>query len=80
VIGLVIVGAMLFQSMNPLLILVLVLSLPRVFSLFRAKTDEEKRFFEITPRQRATMAMLYFGLVAVLVFGMHVTHRAVPVR
>jgi hypothetical protein len=53
-----------------LLILILIMSLPRVWSLFRAKSDEEKRYFEVTGEQRATMAVLYFGLVALLVFGM----------
>lgn len=80
VVGLVILGAMLFQSMNPILVLLLVLSLPRVFSLFRAKTDEEKRFFEVTPQQRAVMGTLYFSLIGVLVFGMHVTYTALPAR
>jgi hypothetical protein len=54
--------------------LIVVLSLPRLFSLFRRKTDEEKRYFEVTPGQRATMAVLYFGLVALLVAGMTATH------
>jgi hypothetical protein len=40
----------------------------------RRKTYEEKRYFEVTPGQRATMAVLYFGLVALLVAGMSATH------
>ncbi len=76
--GLVIMGAMAFAHPSLLLILILVLSLPRLWSLFRAKTEEEKRYFEITPSQRWTMAALYFGLVAALVFAMHVAHIAPP--
>lgn len=72
--GLVGLLAMVFTHPNIILILVLIASLPRVFSLFRAKTEEEKRYFEVTGAQRATMAILYFGLVAILVAGMHVTH------
>ncbi len=72
--GLVIMGAMAVAHPSFLLIMILVLSLPRLWSLFRAKTDEEKRFFEITPSQRWTMALWYFGLVAALVFAMQVTH------
>jgi hypothetical protein len=52
------------------------MSAPRVFLLFRRKSDEEKRYFEVTPAQRFTMAVLYFGLAALLVVGMHYTHVA----
>lgn len=61
---------------NIILIIVLVTALPRVFMLFRAKTDEERRYFEVTGPQRLTMAILYFGLIAVLVAGMTLTHIA----
>jgi len=47
-----------------------VLSIPRLVSLFRKRTEEEKRYFEVTPGQRATMALLYFGLAAALAGGM----------
>jgi Zn-dependent protease len=78
VVGLVILGAMIFTHPNFLLILILLMSLPRVWSLFRAKTDEEKRYFEVNTEQRLTMAVLFFGLVALLVFGMHWAHIAPP--
>jgi Zn-dependent protease len=71
VVGLVIVGSMAFFHPSFLLFLIILFSLPRLFSLFRAKTDAEKRYFEVTPAQRATMAALYFGLVAALVLGMY---------
>ena len=74
VIGLVILAALIFAHPNFLLILILIMSLPRVWSLFRAKTDEEKRYFEVTAEQRSTMAVLYFGLVVVLVLGMRMAH------
>lgn len=77
--GLAIMVAMLFAQshLNFMLLLILVMSLPRVWSLFRAKTDEEKRYFEVTSEQRSTMALLYFGLVALLAMGMHWTNIAV---
>lgn len=78
--GLVIVGAMVFTHPNIILILLLVASLPRLWTLFRTKTAEEKRFYEITPGQRWTMAVLYFGLVALLVLGMQYSHLAPPPR
>ena len=78
VVGLLILGAMIFTHPNFLLILILLMSLPRVWSLFRAKTDDEKRYFEVTGEQRATMAVLFFGLVALLVFGMNWAHIVPP--
>jgi Zn-dependent protease len=59
---------------NFILLLILIFSLPRLFFLFRAKTDEERRYFEVTPAQRWTMAATYFGLIAFLVYGMHLTY------
>src|SRR4051812_7653391 len=74
VVGLLILGAMIYTRPNFLLILILIMSLPRVWSLFRAKTEEEKRYYEVTGEQRMTMAVLYFGLVALLVIGMRWAH------
>ena len=69
-VGLVIVGAMTIAHPNFLLFLILILSLPRLFFLFRKKTEAEKRYFEVTPSQRVTMAAMYFGLIALLFVGM----------
>ena len=70
---------MLFVHFNFIVLLILILSIPRLVSLFRKKTDEEKRYFEVTAEQRMTMAVLYFGLIALLVFGMQWAH-IVPAR
>jgi hypothetical protein len=51
------------------------LSLPRVISLFRKRTEEERRYYEVTPAQRWTMSILYFGLIVTLIFGMHLAQR-----
>ena len=59
---------------NFILILILVFSAPRLFFLFRRKSDEERRYFEVTPAQRWTMALMYFGLIALLVIGMQLSH------
>ena len=56
---------------NFILILIIVFSVPRLFSLFRTKTDEERRFYEVTPVQRWQMGAIYFGLILLLVLGMH---------
>ncbi|HZP59576.1 MAG TPA: site-2 protease family protein [Opitutaceae bacterium] len=76
-VGLALIGGWAFLHPNFLVILVLVMSLPRLFSLFRARTDEEKRYFEVTPGRRVTMAVFYFGLAAALIFGMYAAHAAI---
>jgi Zn-dependent protease len=49
-------------------------SLPRIFSLFRQRTEEERRYYEVAPARRWLMATMYFGLIGALVFGMHISH------
>ena len=79
-VGTVIVGAMLFVHFNFILLLILIMSVPRLFSLFRKRTEEEQRFYEVTPRQRAIMGFLYFGLAAGLALGMKVLLDSEPAR
>src|SRR5690349_16448260 len=55
--------------------LMVIASLPRVISLFRKRTEEERRYYEVTPAQRWTMSIMYFGLIAILIFGMHLATR-----
>jgi Zn-dependent protease len=74
IVGLAVVLAMTIIRPSFMLVLILIMSAPRVFSLFRAKTDEERRYFEVTPSQRLTMGAMYFGLIALLFLGMHISH------
>ena len=60
---------------NFIIWLIVLLSLPRIYSLFRKRTEEEQRYFEVTRSQRYIMSALYFGLIAVLLFGMHVAQQ-----
>ena len=78
--GLVVLVAMIVSQphLNFLLILILVMSLPRVWSLFRPKSGDEKRYFEVSAEQRVTMAVLYFGLMTLLVLGMRWAHIVPP--
>lgn len=78
--GLVITAALLFLNFNFLLLLIFIISLPRIWSLFREKTPEEVNYFQVTPWQRALMSLLYFGLVAFLVVGMHFSDFHHPLR
>jgi len=75
-VGLAIILGLAIVHPNFILVIILILSAPRIFSLFRAKTDEELRYYEVTPMQRWTMATMYFGLVALLVLGMQASHAA----
>ncbi len=55
--------------------LIVIASLPRIYSLFRKRTEEERRYYEVTPAQRWTMSILYFGLIAALALGMYTAHN-----
>ncbi len=72
-VGFAVLTGMIITHFNFILLIILVLSLPRLFFLFRRKTEEERRYFEVTPGQRLQMAGLYFGLIALLVYGMKLT-------
>jgi hypothetical protein len=69
-VGTLVMLGMLVIHFNFIVLLILIMSLPRLFSLFRKRTEEERRYFEVTPGQRASMALLYFGLAAALALGM----------
>ena len=73
-VGLVIVVGLTILHPSFILFLILIFSAPRLFSLFRRRSEEEQRYYEVTPGQRWTMAALYFGLIALLVVGMQFTH------
>jgi Zn-dependent protease len=67
-------GTLLVLHPNFLIGLILILSLPRLWFLFREKNEEQRRYFEVTPGRRLIMAGMYFGLIAFLLFGMVLTH------
>ena len=60
-VGLAVLLFLTITQFNFILLLILVLSAPRLFSLFRRKTEAEQRYFEVTPQQRLVMGLLYFG-------------------
>jgi Zn-dependent protease len=71
-VGLLVVGTMVVTHFNFLLLLILLMSLPRIWFLFRRKTEEEQRYFEVTLGQRCIIAVFFFGLTAYLVLAMGV--------
>lgn len=54
--------------------MILFTGLPRLRSLFRPMSAAERSYFTVAPRQRLTMAVAYFGLIALLIWGMGATH------
>ena len=73
--GLVIMAWLAIQRPNFIIILILIVSVPQVFSLFRKRTEAQQRYFEVTAEQRGAMAAMYFGLIGLLIFGMHAAHE-----
>ena len=74
IVGIVVIGFLMVTQFNFILLLIFITSLPRLFSLFRKKSEEEIRYFEVTPPQRRLMGALYFGLIVYLIVGMEVAH------
>jgi Zn-dependent protease len=73
IVGIAVVVYLLLAQFNFILLLIFLTSLPRVFSLFRRRTAEEARYFEVSPSQRWVMGAVYFGLLTFLVFGMELS-------
>jgi len=72
-VGFVILLALTIMHPNFMLILILVFSVPRLLSLFKRKSKEQRRYFEVTVAQRWSMALMYFGLIVLLVLGMNLS-------
>ena len=60
---------------NPILIIILIISAMELWQRWRMRNDPGMQsYYQVTPRRRVTMAILYFGLAVVLVLGMNATH------
>ncbi len=77
-VGSLILGALLVLHPNLLLGVILILSLPRLWSLFRPATDAQRRYFEVTAGQRLAIGLLYIGLAGALAWGMAACQVAPP--
>ncbi|MBV9646235.1 MAG: site-2 protease family protein [Candidatus Eremiobacteraeota bacterium] len=74
----IVVCAVAFHWFNPLLIILLLLSIPQAIAAWQGRLDP--RYFSLTFGQRAVMACWYFGLAALLFIGMLAARVPVPVR
>ncbi|HTB63470.1 MAG TPA: site-2 protease family protein [Opitutales bacterium] len=79
IVGYLLMGIFMIKFPSLIVILMMLLGLPRLISLFRAKTPEQKRYYEIPAYQRFIMAVMYFGLILFLIAAMmsHIIPQAV---
>ncbi|MGB2874317.1 MAG: site-2 protease family protein [Gaiellaceae bacterium] len=60
---------------NPILILILIVAANEIWHRWQMrKLPEIQAYYRVAPRRRLAMGILYFGLAAALVLGMHATH------
>jgi Zn-dependent protease len=60
---------------NPILILILILAGSELYRRWQLRhIPEAQEYYRVSPRRRTLMAVLYFGLAALLVLAMHETH------
>jgi Zn-dependent protease len=60
---------------NPILIIILLLAASELWRRWQLRHHPEmQEYYRVAPRRRLIMGLLYFGLAAALVFGMHATH------
>ena len=71
--GLVIVGGLAWETRNMFAFLLLFAGGYCAFRAFRLRPEEEHRYLELTAGRRGYVWLAYFGLIAVLVYGMDVT-------
>jgi Zn-dependent protease len=64
-----------FLAPNPILIIILIVSGMELWQRWRTRNHPElQEYYRVEPRQRAIIAVLYFGLAVLLVLGMEATH------
>ena len=60
---------------NPILIIILLLAGSELWRRWQLRHHPEmQEYYRVAPHRRLIMGLLYFGLAAALVFGMHATH------
>jgi Zn-dependent protease len=60
---------------NPILIIILLFSASELWRRWKTRDHPEmQEYYRVKPHQRLIVGVLYFGLAALLVLGMHATH------
>lgn len=79
IIGFIGILIMFFRSFNPLLFLILLPAGRNVYNLWMNKDEEQKEYYEVEPKTKIQISLLYFGLLAFLAIAMVLTHAKGPV-
>jgi Zn-dependent protease len=67
--------ALVIYRPNPLLIIILLLAASELWRRWQMRAHPEmQEYYRVEPHRRVIIGILYFGLAALLVFGMHATH------
>jgi Zn-dependent protease len=67
--------ALVVYTANPILLLIVLFSGSELWRRWRLrKAPQMRQYYRVRPAQRLLMGLLYFGLAAALVVGMHATH------
>ena len=75
VVGFLALLGLVFISPNPILIIILIFSGMELWQRWKTRNHPElQEYYKVTRGQRATVAVLYFGLAILLVLGMEATH------
>ena len=78
-VGLVVLVALVVVSPNPILIIIALLGGMELWRRWRARNAPEGRaYYKVEPKHRLLVALVYFGLIAVLVAAMAATYVADP--
>ena len=72
----IVVAAIAFHWWNPILLILIVLSIPRVVQTFRGETDA--RYANVPDTERTAITIGYFTLLGLLIAGVVVAHVTVP--
>ena len=78
-VGLAAMVALAIAFPNPIILLILLLTVFSTWQRWKARRaggEESDAYYRISPAQRAAVAIVYIGLIALLVVGMDVTHVA----
>ena len=74
-VGFVALLALVIYRPNPILIIILLLAGSELWRRWQMRRHPQmQEYYRVTPGRRLLIGLLYFGLAAALVFGMHATH------
>ncbi len=72
--GVAVLCGMLYFHFNFIVLIVVIAGIPRVWRTLRNRSQISGPYFTLSPARRWTMAVLYFGLAALLAVGMKETY------